>query len=49
MDKILEVARRIVLDRLRLNPFYAVNLNKGICVWLCGEYFKSTADLIRLW
>lgn len=32
MDKILEAARRIVLDRLRLNPFYALNLNKGICV-----------------
>lgn len=34
MDKILEAASCIVLDRLRMNPFYALNLNKGICVWL---------------
>lgn len=48
MDKILEAARRIVLDRLRLNPFYALNLNKGICVWLWREYCHSIGDFISL-
>lgn len=48
MDKILEAVRRIVLDRLRLNPFYALKLNNGICVWLWRGYFESTGDLICL-
>lgn len=48
MDKILEATRRIVLDRLRQNPFYALNLNKGICVWLWREYCLSIGDFISL-
>lgn len=46
MDKILEAVRRIVSDRLGLNPFYALNLNNDICVWLWRGYFESPADLI---
>lgn len=46
MDRILEAARCIVLDRLEPCPCCALKWNKGICVWLWIEYSENSNNLI---